>query len=129
MKAERSAAGALEHPPRGLDMHSLDHPILEPLRASAESLHEAARAFHFVLARPKSLVAGSDLVRMDQGLAVESKASTVHTLRDETVEIAQPVINSVERRNPMCPGRKDDHLERSRNRLPGRVQWQAQIGS
>jgi hypothetical protein len=80
-------AGPLQHPPSSLDVHSLDHPILEPLRSAAESLDQPARTFDFVCAGPKGLVARADLVRVDQRLSVEAETAAVHALRDEAVDV------------------------------------------
>src|SRR5438128_1908493 len=106
----------LQHALRRLDVHALDHLIVEPLGASAERLDERFGALDLSRAWRERLVARSDLVGVDQALAVEPKPAPALGLRKEAVGIIEPVEHAVERHDAGCAGGEDNHLQRSRDR-------------
>ena len=97
------AARPLQHPLCRLDMHPLDHLILEPLGAAVEGLDQrAARA----RLRPRSARTRGgrrDLVGMDQALAVEAEPPSLRRLREKAVAIVEAVEHAVEHRDARPP--------------------------
>src|SRR5262249_18500922 len=110
-----------------LDMHPLDHFILEPLRAPLKSVNQLASALEFQLRGCESAMARFDLVRVDQALAIESETPALLRFGKEAIRVVEAIEHTVERADAPRPAGQHDHLKRGGNRLARRIKWQAQI--
>src|ERR1700738_2502281 len=90
--------------------------ILRPL----ERRDDLAGMSDFLRRRREDRVAGFDLARMDQGLAVEAEIAALRAFQRKAVDIAEVAIGSVENFEAMSARRKHavrDH--RDHRRAPG----------
>src|SRR3954471_10041936 len=70
-----------------------------------------------------------DLAGVDQALAIEAEPTPLFRLAKEAVAILKIVEDAVEHRGARCTRRKHDQLQRGRDRLTGRVQWQTKVSA
>src|SRR4051812_11008284 len=98
-QVSRSGACPLQHPPRGLDVHALDHLVVEALGAAVEGGDECPGARDLGGARREGPMTERDLVRMDQALAVETEAPPLLRLPQEAIGIVEAVEDAIERRD------------------------------
>src|SRR4051794_32052651 len=110
--ATRSAARSIRHPRdrirnrdgpfRHVRMQSLHHPAVE-LNSTArgifrplERCDDVSRLLHFLGRRREDGVAGLDLTRMNQRLAVEAEIAALRAFLGKTIDIAEIAVGPVE---------------------------------
>src|ERR1700681_275989 len=112
----RDCNGALGH----IGMQPLHHLAVELDRAARgvlgplERRDDLAGVRDFLRRRRENRVAGFDLARMDQGLAVEAEIAALRAFQREAVDIAEVAIGSVENFEAISARRKHslrDHLD------------------
>src|SRR3954467_2380443 len=90
--AKRRLAGRpRQHPLRRLEMHALDHLIVEPFSTAVERGHQPSGTLDLGLARRKRAVARCDLVGVDQALAVEAEPAPVLGFGEEALLVVERV--------------------------------------
>ena len=93
-------------------MHPFDHFVSETLRAPLERLDQRLRALNLLGRWRKCRIAGRDLIRMNEALAVETKIASFLRFQRKAFKVLEAIEDAVERRDPFCASRKDDKLER-----------------
>src|SRR3954470_1652660 len=111
------AGRPIEHALSRLDVHPLDHLVAETLRTTVKGIYERTRALDVRRAWREGPVAELDLVGMNQALAVEAEPAAVLRLGEKAIRVVEAVEHAVERRDAGGPRRKNDPLERCRDRL------------
>src|SRR5438105_6532454 len=100
----RLVGSPLENPLRRLDVHALDHLIAEALGAAVERLDERFGTLDLRRGRREGAVAGVDLARMDQALAVETEPAALLRLRHEAVRIFEAIEHAIKCRDARRAG-------------------------
>src|SRR5687767_1497350 len=83
-------------------MQPLDHPPLDHDHAlafvllAAEGIDDLARPVDLLLGGGENLVAGADLARMDQSLAVHAEDTAALALIAQTLLVAEVIIDAVD---------------------------------
>src|ERR1051326_7991191 len=101
-------AGPFQHPLRCLHMHPLDHLVAEALGTAVEGVDKRLCSFDLDRAWREGPVARSDLVWVNQALAVEAEPPPLLRLFEEAVGIVEAVEDAIERRDPGGTGGQHD---------------------
>src|SRR5690242_7900841 len=110
-------------------MHLLDHLAAEPFGSALESLDERTGPLDLALARRERLMTGCDLVGMNQALAVKPEPTSLLRFGEKPIRIVKSVENPIERRHSSRARSKDYPLQCRGDRLAGRIERKAQIGT
>src|SRR5206468_10266289 len=109
---DNSAGCSVQHALGGLYVHALDHLIAEAFGASVEGSYEGLSALDLGGTRSESPVTGTNLVGVDQALAVEAEPPPRLRLLEETFGVFKAVEHAVERRNSRGARREQNQLQR-----------------
>src|SRR5438046_1494009 len=124
-----SAARPVQKTLRGLNVHALDHLIIEAFGSPLECRDQRLCSIDFRFTRREGAMAWFNLVRVNQALAVEAEPPSCRGFLRETLGIIEAIEHPIKRRNARGPRRQDNHLQRRRNWLPGYVKRQSKVGA